>query len=226
MTRYAIYWTPARDHPLWGAGCAWLGRDAERSTPAMPTREHTAEPRRYGFHATLKAPMRLADDRDEAALLAAVRAIADTSPPFAMPDLEVRMLTDFVALQARAPLAAAHPLQRLADRCVIALDGFRDASIARDIARRSVGVSERQGALLDAYGYPFLLEQWRFHMTLSDALPRDAAGRAAQDALLREAADWFAAALVTPLEATEIAVFIEHEADAPFVLAHRIALRG
>ena len=221
MTRYAIYWTPDPAHPLWVAGCAWIGRDAAQPERAFPIRDRTAAPRRYGFHGTLKAPLRLAPGRSEEALLAAVENLAAALPTFAMPALEVRLLQDFVALQPVVPIAMDHPLQVLADRCVVALDVFRDASIADDIARRSVGLDERQAVLFARFGYAFALERWRFHLTLSDSLPDDDAIRAT---FLREAKDFFGSALAQPLRSTEIAVFIELAPDAPFVLAHRFPL--
>ena len=224
--RYAIYWTPDRAHPLWAAGCDWLGRDAERPAATERDEEGRDEPRRYGFHATLKAPMRLREDRALGDLLAALQAIAAETAPFVMPGLEVRMLQDFIALQAIGPVGPADPLQRLADRCVVGLDAFRDASMAEDIARRSAGVSGRQQTLLREYGYPFVLDQWRFHMTLSNSLAHDVGGLALRDKLLRAARRHFAAALAAPLAATEIAVFVESAPGRAFHLAHRIALRG
>ena len=226
MTRYAIYWTPARDHPLWRAGCDWLGRDAER--PDAPVAWHASRdaPRRYGFHATLKAPMSLRDGQVEADLLAAVHALASDIAPFPMPALEVRMLQDFIALQTVVPVVAGDALQALADRCVTALDGFRDAAMADDMVRRAAGATGRRHELLLAYGYAFVFEQWRFHMTLSDSLPADAQGVALREDLMAAASEHFAAALAVPMFATEIAVFVEVEADGPFVLAHRIPLRG
>ncbi len=223
MTRYAIYWTPDARHPLWAAGCAWLGRDAAHPDRILATRDRTAAPRHYGFHATLKAPLRLKAGSTEAALLAAVEELAGALPAFPMPALEIRLLQDFVALQPVSPIAMDHPLQSLADRCVTELDGFRDPSIADDIARRSVGLDARQRELFARFGYAFALERWRFHLTLSDPLPGDDAVRRA---FLTEAAAFFAPALVAPLRSTEIAVFVEPAPDAPFVLAHRFPLQG
>ena len=61
--RYAIYFAPAADHPLWRLGSAVIGYDARSGADlarpdALPWsadqgRKWTDEPRRYGFHATL-----------------------------------------------------------------------------------------------------------------------------------------------------------------------------
>src|SRR5215468_10868409 len=63
--RYAIYFAPAPESSLWRFGSATIGYNAAsgRDIPATPPvgYEHavwdrlTEEPRRYGFHATLKA---------------------------------------------------------------------------------------------------------------------------------------------------------------------------
>jgi hypothetical protein len=68
-----------------------LGRDALSGeslsgfaipgTDAQGWRELTAEPRRYGFHATLKAPFRLAAGLSADELFQAVAALADTLQP-------------------------------------------------------------------------------------------------------------------------------------------------
>src|SRR6266436_2078374 len=74
--RYAIYFVPAPDTALYRFGAGALGYDcftgADMATlDTLPVdagawRELTREPRRYGFHATLKAPFRLAEGRTEA----------------------------------------------------------------------------------------------------------------------------------------------------------------
>ena len=78
--RVAVYYAPEPSDPLWTAACAWLGWDAERGAPVpqpdlLEIADLTASPRLYGFHATLKPPMRLATDYgsfiDDVARLAA-----------------------------------------------------------------------------------------------------------------------------------------------------------
>ncbi|MEN3351695.1 MAG: hypothetical protein V7632_5330, partial [Bradyrhizobium sp.] len=75
--RYAIYHAPAPDSVLHRFGSTMLGYDAASGddlrfpdgvTPDW--RELTQDPRKYGFHATLKAPISLADGKDEAGLIA------------------------------------------------------------------------------------------------------------------------------------------------------------
>ena len=67
-SRIAIYYTAAPDNPLASAGSAWLGWDLFKAefveqevVGDLSLDKLTARPRKYGFHATLKAPFRLAD---------------------------------------------------------------------------------------------------------------------------------------------------------------------
>ena len=68
--RVAVYYAPAADDPLWARGCTWLGRDPETGVE-LPQPDidgiaaQVTEPRRYGFHATLKPPMQLTGTLDQ-----------------------------------------------------------------------------------------------------------------------------------------------------------------
>lgn len=217
--RAAIYWAPEVDDPLWHAGCTWLGRDPESgaalTTPAPP--ELVAEPARYGFHATLKPPMRLATSLD--ALREDAAALAARSAPFALPPLAVTELAGFLALCETTPCPA---LGALCDACVGALDRHRapppEAELAR---RRHGGLSAREEANLARWGYPHVFDTWRFHMTISRRL---APG---EMALWRPRAEaWFAAALAPAPRVATIAIFTEEAPNAPFSLAARLPLRG
>ena len=143
-----------------------------------PTRAHVSEPWRYGFHATLKAPLRLAPGCSEAGLRDAVAQLAQRTARFVMPALSVQWLDNFLALQPQAPLAATHPLHRLADACVTELDAWRAEPSPDELQRRlATPLSAEQRALLQRHGYPHVLGHWRFHMTLSNSLPPDASVR-------------------------------------------------
>ena len=60
---------------------------------AAAWRALTTEPRRYGFHATIKAPFRLAEDASPSDLSAALAELADAEKPFAAGQLAVSTLT-------------------------------------------------------------------------------------------------------------------------------------
>jgi putative phosphonate metabolism protein len=177
--RYAVYFVPAPDSDLYGFGSAMLGYDAysgdDLPRPAdldiddPDWRALTEEPRRYGFHATLKAPFRLAPSRREEELIAAVRAFACRPREIAQIAPQVRLLGAFTAIVPRAPAAA---LAALAAACTTEFDQFRAPLSEQERARRNPSrLSERQVSQLDRWGYPYVFDDFRFHMTLTGPLP-------------------------------------------------------
>jgi putative phosphonate metabolism protein len=220
--RVALYYAPEADDPLWRAGCTWLGRDPERDAalaqPDLPEiAMMTDDARRYGFHATLKPPMRLSTDWDRFA--ADAQALANRLAPFTLPSLAVADLSGFLALRETTPCPA---LQSLADSCVEELDEHRAPPTPDELARRRHhGLSPERDAMLTRWGYPDVFATWRFHMTLTRRLlPEEAA-------IYRPAAEaYFAACCAKPREVTSIAIFVEPEPGAPFTLSERLPLRG
>jgi len=222
--RVAVYYCPAGDDPLFQAGRHWLGRDpACEETCPQPAltgiEDITAEARGYGFHATLKPPMRLADSARWPDFLDAVRSLAGTIPPFELPLLAVADLHGFLALRETAQSAA---LQGLADACVVELDRFRAPPSEAELARRRRSrLSSAHEAMLARYGYPYVLDEWFFHMTLTRRLD------AAEHAFWRPAAEeFFADAVRIPRHVTDICLFTQDAPGAPFVIAARVPLRG
>jgi hypothetical protein len=221
--RHALYYAPPPTHALWRAGCEWLQRDPSSAIAPPPRRAHVQEPWRYGFHATLKPPMRLADGRDEASFHDAVERLAQRTPRFAMPALSVQWLSGFLALRPAEPLSRAHPLHRLADDCVVQLDPWRAPPSPDELRRRlKRPLGDEQRDHLQRYGYPHVLAHWRFHMTLTDTLPHDDA--ALRAAMQHEAERHFAAALREPLVSEALCVFVEPAPGEPFRLARRFPL--
>ena len=202
MIRAALYWVPALDDPLFAAGNAWLGRDAETGASVpQPDIEGiaalTADPRRYGLHATLRPPMRLATGWEE--FSAAARDIAQSCAPFALPPLSLCDIGGFLALRESNPCPA---LRDLADRCVLGTERHRLRPDAAELARRrAAGLTEVQDALLVAFGYPYVMEEWFFHVTLTRRLDAREMGRIGT---LAEA--HFAAALAAPRWVEDICI--------------------
>lgn len=226
--RYALYFAPDPGHPLWLAGCEWLGRDPRPDGFALSPRPEVSEPHRYGFHGTLKAPMALRAGVEEADLLARLKQIAARFAPFAMPPLSVQALQGFIALCPVAPLKPSHPLRRLADACVRDADDLRRLPSPQETARRLAGgtYNETQLAYLRRWGYPHVLDQWRFHMTLTNSFDDSNGGRRTRQRLMDEAHACMAHALSAPLTCSSISVFVEASPSEPFVLRHRVALKG
>lgn len=225
MPRYAIYFTPPADSPWSNAGNRWLGRDPisgeefpQRSVPSVPDsmlKKLTAETRRYGLHATLKAPFRLANGFSESHLIAMAEAFCALQRPIAIGDIQVRLMDNFLALR---PTHGNEETGALAMRCVSYFDLLRAAPTEAELAKRHrAGLSERQEFLLQRWGYPYTEEEFRFHLSLTDWL-----SGVADDAVhaLRKAAEaHFAAAQSdVPLLLDALTIFREEKADAPFVV--------
>ena len=220
--RVAAYYAPELDDPLWAAGCAWLGRDPEAGIalphPPVPRlADLTADARLYGFHATLKAPMRLATSWS--ALLSDAERLAARLAPFDLPPLRVANLSGFLALREAHPSPA---LQNLADRCIEALDPHRALPGREELERRrAAGLSAEEEAMLRRWGYPGAFATWRFHMTLSCRL-----ADAEREHLAAAAQDWFKETLALPRRVTSLCLFTQAAPGAPFMLAERLPLRG
>ena len=220
--RYALYFAPAADSALWRFGSGTLGYDAltgEDLPFAVPDGcdaadwpELTAEPRRYGFHATLKAPFELADGRSEEGLRAFSRNYAAGLDGVTLSGLSVAALGSFVALIPSAPSEA---LQRFAFSLVQAFEPFRAPLSEADMARRLKSpLTPAQHAYLQAYGYPYVGDAFRFHMTLTGSLP---SGRVAPVRQALEAAQ--AAALPPgPVKLDRFAIFRQDSRDSRFRL--------
>jgi putative phosphonate metabolism protein len=220
--RVAIYYAPLEDDPLTQLSSAWLGRDPITNAPvAQPPldgiAEITAEPRSYGFHATLKPPMRLVGDWG--AFVAAARTMAADIAPFSLPPMTVADLRGFLALRETTPCT---PLQALADACVERVDGFRAPTSTDELARRRrARLSVEQDAMLVHWGYPYVFGTWFFHMTLTRRLSDTEKAR-----VLPAAQAWFAPALAVDRRVEDICLFTQAGPDAAFTLAERIPLRG
>jgi putative phosphonate metabolism protein len=222
--RVAVYYAPQNDDVLFVDAAAWLGRDpASGAVVAQPDiadiEEVTAEPRLYGFHATLKPPMRLAEERRWVDFVCATAALADRIAPFDLPALSVQDLFGFLALRETKPCA---PLQALADACIEQLDAFRAPPSATELARRRrANLTPRQEAMLVRWGYPYVFDTWFFHLTLTRRLSAEE-----KRVFMPAAESYFARAIATPRRVMDICLFVQPSPEAPFVISERLALRG
>ncbi len=221
FTRYAIYYLPP-EGALADFGAAWLGWDvavgeavAQPDVPGLE--EVTAAPRRYGFHGTLKPPFRLAEGMDSDGLQDAVADLAANCEPAQSAGLTLSRLGRFLAL---TPVGETAGIARVAATCVAELDRFRAPPGAEELARRRKGrLSARQDALLMRWGYPHVMEEFRFHLTLTGRLPKD---RLAHWAEIVQAQ---LPALPAPIVLDQCALVAER-GDGRFELIQRYALSG
>jgi 2'-5' RNA ligase len=181
--RYAIYYSPEADAPLTLAAANVLGRDAfgravEQRAPLpgladldLDLDELTADPRSYGFHATLKAPFELAAGRSEDALILAFEAFCKTAAPFTAP-IQVSNIGPFIAFRLATP---SDEMGRLHSDCVRQFEPFRAPLSDDDIERRRrARLSPQQDARLLEFGYPYIFDDFQFHMTLTSSIKDDA----------------------------------------------------
>ncbi len=225
MTRYALYFAP--EGKWWQQGSTWLGRDAASGQllpqPAIAgldaglQRQLTSDARRYGFHATLKAPFQLADGYSEADLVKALQEFCKQQKTIQLQEPQVQWMGKFLALRPTVDHTAQAELNNFAFDCVRHFDQFRAPMSEMELARRQkVPLSPRQNALLLEWGYPYTAEEFRFHMTLTDRLDAGAVADSLHDA----AVEYFY--LPEALIIDSIALFMEAEAGADFELLARI----
>jgi hypothetical protein len=197
--RYAIYFAPARDSLLWERAQDWL---------TQPDLEPlTVSARKYGFHATLKAPMTLALDYAE--LDAALAAFVDEHNAVTLNGLAPRLIDGFLALTTEPQ---PDRLTNFAAEIVEAFEPFREPPTDGERARRlKAPLTPRQVELVDQYGYPYVLEQFLFHMTLTDRLLAET-----REPMRERAVDWFADVLAEPVRLDRLVVFAEPEPGAAF----------
>jgi putative phosphonate metabolism protein len=225
--RYAIYYAPAPAGELDRFGAHLLGYDAfngdalpfpDGIEQALPDwRDITQDPRKYGFHATLKAPMWLADGKTEAELLAACAEFAAMPRPIPMIKPVVSAIGDFIAI---TPSQRSLELEQLATDAVEHFDSLRAPLTPQDRARRNPErLTPRQRDYLDRWGYPYVMEEFRFHMTLTGRLPAER-----RETVLTILRQRFAALELTTLAVDRIALFRQDNANARFQIVQQYLL--
>ena len=217
--RYAIYYVPERESALGRFGAqllgydAWSGEDLPFPTDATQTiadwRNLTADPRKYGFHATLKAPFTLAEGKTENGLIDACAVFVGTHRPIPVIRPVVDCISGFIAV---IPAERSRQLEQLAADCVTSFDTFRAPLTEQDRARRNPDkLAPRQRAYLDRWGYPYVMDEFRFHMTLTGRLDETRRG-----GVLEMLRDRFSAVGLPSLAIDRIALFRQEDAGSRF----------
>ena len=226
--RYAIYYTPPPFSALARFGAGVIGYDCFDAVEVPRAKLDgidpkvqkliTVDPRRYGFHATVVAPFQL-HEHSEDELVAAASAYATRSPPLRIGNLVVAAIGDFVAL---IPAQPNTEIVRFAAECLRAFDKYRaPLSAAARERRLQSNLTPQQVELLDRWGYPYVLDEYRFHMTLTGALPDGARNEfidALEQAFAERSSDTF--------ELDAISVMRQEDAGDRFRVLRRCRLRG
>ena len=226
MKRFAIYYASSRDVSLTREAARWLGRDPFTGAVLEPSINGfgrstwegiVADPSMYGFHATLKPPFRLAVGAREGDLRERLRTFAASRRPFEA-RLALGSLAHFVALVLSEP---SPEFGSLAADCVREFDAFRAPASADELARRRRGRhNPAHLAYIDRWGYPYVMEEWRFHMTLTSNLPPETFP-AVRDHL----ATLFEPLCHPPLVVDSVCLFQQPEPGAPFLAVERYPFR-
>lgn len=229
VERYGIYYAPAPTSELWRLAGIWLGRDPLTGAALEadiggidPEHRHklTKSARRYGFHATIKAPMALGHHLEGKDLDKALKAWTAVHKPVDIGPLVLKSLDGFLAL---VPAEQSAELTHFAGRVVEDFDGFRAALTPEDRQRRLAGghLNDRQIDYLDRYGYPYVFDEFHLHLTLTDRLPSED-----RDAFWTATERFFAPVIGVPVLLDRLVLFREPEPGAPFERLRDYPLTG
>ena len=227
--RCAVYFAPAFSSDWWRAGSHWLGRCAASGAHYAPPDIHgidpekfqtlTSDPRRYGWHATLKAPFKLAEGKNVQELSARMQALAQRLPAFTLPRLQVSTQGGFLALR---PAETSEQIDATAAACVKELhDMTMPLGTAELEHRRKSLLTAEQDHLLETWGYPWVFEHFKFHLSLTGPLGQTTLHE--QDALIDAAKMRFD--VLDNCRFEHLALFIEPEKGANFELAEWVELK-
>lgn len=227
--RYALYYVPEQTDPFNLAGSEWLGRDAYNSTtfsqPAIEgmqpwqVAERTLNARRYGFHATLKAPAPLAGHVSESDYVQAVAEFCKVTPPVLLPKVVIQSFSTIYAIVPEQPHA---PLNVLEKKIVMHFEPWRGGLNDEAVEKRRRGnLTDRQIENLEKWGYAHAMEEFRFHITLTDRIPDSESDVFV--AAMKSHFDGFEGA---PLSIDRLGIFVEDRPGAPFRILDSFALEG
>jgi len=223
--RYAIYYTPSPDTPLGQFGTAWLNHTNGTASAVKITTSRldparvaaiTESSRRYGLHGTLKPPFELNPATTLDALLAAARVFARSVAPVEIPALELAIIGKFIAL---TPVSQSAALEKLSAKCVRAFEAFRMPLSDQQVAnykRNKLTVHQEQ--MLEHWGYPYVMEEFRFHISLTDRIDDDEERQAVLENLQTLAAP----ILGQPTTISDITIFSQAGRDEPMTEITRI----
>ena len=134
--------------------------------------------------------------------------------PFVIPKLCVKDLHGFLALR---PAIMPPALEDLAADCVRDFDKFRAPLDEDAVAKRlSAGLTDRQVALLRRWGYPYVLDEFRFHLTLTDTLTEEE-----NETIKPVLSELFHRVIAEPIAVSAITIFVQPSECEPFTVLAR-----
>ena len=220
--RVAIFYAPGSQTPLADFGAQWLGWDVEKSNTVphpeisglpAPISDLVATPQKYGFHGTLKAPFRLHEDQTLDGLRHAMKAFSDKRQRFVIGEMKVAKLGRFVAIIQANP---SDEFANFASDIVRSFEAYRAPLSDEEIAkRRKAELTPRQDELMLQWGYPFIFEEFKFHLTLTGKLSEQNA-----QSVCDRLGEHLKTILKDPLEAVDLCLYGERD-DGRFEIIER-----
>jgi putative phosphonate metabolism protein len=226
--RYAIYYAPEDGSSLDTFGQTWLGRDVRSSNSleqprvegisSQKLKDIVSAAAHYGFHGTLKPPFYLKRPDLERHLFEDIALFALKQSPFYLPKLCLAQLGGFLALIPETPCP---DVNRLADQCVRQFDSYRrTASVAELNRRRATGLTASQEHYLRKWGYPYVMNEFRFHLTLSGTISNPILAEHIKKGLENH----LSRVELDSIRVESICIFIQNQVDKPFLLHSRYSL--
>ena len=180
VTRYAIYFTPQPGTALAAFGRSWFGRANDGATlqafsdsgfAGTGFAKVPSAPGRYtGLHALLKAPFALRDGMGVDALKSRLVSFATRRKPAETGPLTLAREGRFLVLR---PVEPTPVLEWLAAQCVAAFEDFAaPPGDTERAAHASPNLSDYQRLLLESFGDPYVLSEYRFYITLTGPLDK------------------------------------------------------
>lgn len=229
FSRYAVYYAP-RPGAFADAGAIWLGRNCQTGFslaqpklqgPLADLAPLTTKPRKYGFHGTLRAPFRPAKGEDEASVAACLADLAKRLGPARCDGLEVGNPYGFgLALK---PVGEEAEILKLAADVVEHTDRLRAPLKPEEIAQRELAedLNPRQRFYLHRWGYPMVMEELCFQLTLSNRITAKV-----QLELESAASRHFEKVLPVPFVIEDLCLFGEETDTGMLRFLHRYPLTG
>ena len=218
FSRYAIYYIP--DLPLFQIGSDWLGWNSitgQETTLSADHRRITDRPRKYGFHATVKPPFSLASNSTQDDLHDAFQTFCASVSPATGSTLKISRLGRFLAMTQDVQ---SNEVTELAASTVSHFDKFRAPLSDQDIAkRRQRRLTPQQDALMLRWGYPYVMQEFKFHMTLTGPLAPNEI-----DAIEHDANTRFQEFIGQPLKIASLALLGEDSDSGRFHVVDKLSL--
>ena len=226
ISRFAIYFVPPESNDLTRFTASWFGWDVYKGIkvdyPVLHNlnydiKEITNTPSKYGFHGTLKAPFSLVPNKTIDDLKLSLSMLSRSIKKFLIPSICLREISGFIAI---VPTVQNQSINFLARKCLEGLDCFRDAEPPEILnKRRSAGLSSSEERHLLKWGYPYVLDDFRFHLTMTGKLTPKVSKN-----VFSVLSSELQAALNAPLPINKICLFGESNINGQFEVIDEFSL--